>query len=86
MTEKSNAELLADSAHLGYRVGWQRQAAAELRRIPELERQRDELLEALREMASVWATVCDAKGWDPERMGRCVVARAAITRAESTNG
>ena len=24
---------LADSAHLGYRVGWQRQAAAELRRL-----------------------------------------------------
>ena len=26
---------LAESAHLGYRVGWQRQAAAELRRLHE---------------------------------------------------
>ena len=31
--DKPDALRLADSAHLGYRVGWQRQAAAELRRL-----------------------------------------------------
>ncbi len=31
--DKPEALLLAESAHLGYRIGWQRQAAAELRRL-----------------------------------------------------
>ena len=35
---------LADSAHLGYRIGWQRNAAAELRRLYAFN---DELREAL---------------------------------------
>lgn len=34
--DKPEALLLAESAHLGYRIGWQRQAAAELRRLHEL--------------------------------------------------
>lgn len=34
---------LADSAHLGYRVGWQRRAAAELRRLAAVEYERDHL-------------------------------------------
>ena len=33
MTTQPEALRLAESAHLGYRVGWQRQAAAELRRL-----------------------------------------------------
>jgi TolA-binding protein len=36
---------LADSVHLGYRVGWQRECAAELRRLhAEIDRLRDGLL------------------------------------------
>ena len=33
MTEKTEALRLANSTHLAYRVGWQREAAAELRRL-----------------------------------------------------
>jgi len=32
-TDKPLALALADSAHLGYRVGWQKQAQSELRRL-----------------------------------------------------
>ena len=74
MTEKSNAERLVDSARLGYRVGWQRQAAAELRRIPELERQRDQLLEALKDMLT-------PRGADPK--AGLANARAAIASVEA---
>ncbi len=51
---KPEALRLADSAHLGYRVGWQRQAAAELRR---LHAQRDVALEVLSWVAAT-VTVC----------------------------
>ena len=33
MTERNEALRLANSTHLAYRVGWQREAAAELRRL-----------------------------------------------------
>lgn len=49
--DKSKADRLAESAHLGYRVQWQREAAAELRRIPALEAERDILRAEVMEQA-----------------------------------
>ena len=46
MTEQPKALQLAAMAHLGYRVGWQREAATELRRLHAVNA---ELLEALKE-------------------------------------
>jgi hypothetical protein len=45
MADQPTALRLAAMAHLGYRVGWQREAAAELRRLHAVNQ---ELLEALR--------------------------------------
>jgi|APGre2960657404_1045060.scaffolds.fasta_scaffold22214_5 hypothetical protein len=45
MADQPKALQLAAMAHLGYRVGWQREAAAELRRLHAVNQ---ELLEALR--------------------------------------
>ena len=53
MTEKTEALRLANSTHLAYRVGWQREAAAELRRLSAVEAQRDALLKALKLARSI---------------------------------
>ncbi len=47
MSEQPEALRLADSAHLGYRIGWQREAADELRRLHEVEGRYYELLYAV---------------------------------------
>ncbi len=49
MKDQPKALILANSMHLAYRVGWQREAAAELRRLPEIEAQRDEARRTARE-------------------------------------
>jgi hypothetical protein len=48
---KPLALVLAESAHLGYRVGWQRQTAAELRR---LHAANEELLEQCTKALAAW--------------------------------
>ena len=73
---KPEALRLAESAHLGYRIGWQRQAAAELRRLSAVEAQRDALLEALKElMVAADRVSAEPVTW----LGK---ARAAIAKAE----
>ena len=75
---KPEALRLAESAHLGYRIGWQRQAAAELRRLSAVEAQRDALLEALKElMVAADRVSAEPVTW----LGK---ARAAIAKAEGT--
>lgn len=39
-----------------------------------------ELLEALQGMCSIWQTVCNSKGWEPEHMSQFVQAQAAIAK------
>jgi hypothetical protein len=77
MSNQPKALQLAAMAHLGYRVGWQREAAAELRRLHALN---GELLEALRlierltrEADGIAINVRDMLGG---------IARAAIARVE----
>ena len=55
----------------------QRKAREKLR----LEAAAPMLLEALQGMCSVWVTVCNSKGWDPEHMSQYVKARTAISSA-----
>ncbi len=40
-----------------------------------------QLLEALTRMCSVWETVCNSKGWEPDHMLQYVEAKEAIARA-----
>lgn len=40
-----------------------------------------ELLQALEQMAEMWVSVCNSRGWEPEHMARYVKARAAIKKA-----
>jgi hypothetical protein len=47
MTTQPKALQLAAMAHLGYRVGWQREAAAELRRLHDLSVDKTEIIAAL---------------------------------------
>lgn len=42
----------------------------------------DQLLEALQGMCSIWGTVCNSKGWDPEHVSQYVAARSAIKAAK----
>ena len=73
MTTQPDALRLAASAHLGYRVGWQREAAAELRR---LHAHRDALLEALKWIAA------ELQAHGRQHWPEAVKARAAIKAAE----
>ena len=41
-----------------------------------------DLLAALQGMCSVWVTVCNSKGWEPEHMSQYTDARAAIAKAK----
>jgi hypothetical protein len=76
MTTQPEALRLAAMAHLGYRVGWQREAAAELRRLSAVNQ---ELLEALKTIMNIDSfsalTEADVDAIDAQ-------ARAAIARAE----
>ena len=69
MTEQPKALQLAAMAHLGYRVGWQREAAAEQRRLHAVNA---ELLEALKNYVDGCSLGVNA----------AEVARAAIAKAE----
>jgi hypothetical protein len=40
-----------------------------------------DLLEVLQGMCSVWATVCNSKGWEPEHVTQYTDARKAIAKA-----
>jgi len=61
------ALVLANSAHLGYRVGWQREAAAELRRLHDevrmLQEQNTELDRKLADYEPTSLELCDQCGW-----------------------
>ena len=78
MSEQPEALRLANSTHLAYRVGWQREAAAELRR---LHAQRDALLEACRAMLTFIERHAP-RGLQPEPGSPVAMARAAIAKAE----
>jgi hypothetical protein len=41
-----------------------------------------DLLQALRGMCSVWASVCNSRGWEPDHISEYSNARAAIARAK----
>ena len=75
---KPEALRLAESAHLGYRIGWQRQAAAELRRLSAVEAQRDALLEAVQYMLNVCPAI-DAQGEEAHYQARAAIAKATGT-------
>jgi len=77
---KPEALRLAESAHLGYRIGWQRQAAAELRRLSAVEAQRDALLEALLGVEKR----CSHSGYVGNDGQFLKVIQAAIAKAEDT--
>ena len=85
MTTQPEALRLAESAHLGYRIGWQRQAAAELRR---LHAQRDALLEALKStglfLHHCWCDV-QMNDYSFEKLNRQMeIVDAAIKAVEET--
>ena len=78
MTDKPIALRLAESAHLGYRVGWQREAATELRRLHQVNA---ELLEALKHYSNTYCEGwCKENGGSFDDCGGCK-ARAAIAKA-----
>jgi hypothetical protein len=64
-------------AHLGYRVGWQREAAVELRRLHALNA---ELLEALKKIAAIEDQMY-GPDWEEIEEARDI-ASAAIAKAE----
>ncbi len=40
----------------------------------------EELAKALERMCSVWVTVCNSKGWEPEHMSQYTDARVALAK------
>ena len=56
-------------------------AAAELRRLHALNA---ELVDALNEMSSMWVSVCNPRGWEPEHMSQFTKARAALSKAKES--
>jgi hypothetical protein len=81
MTEQTKAERLADSAHLGYRVGWQRETAAELRRLSAVNAGLLEALKACLDWMETLRISGDAGNWqwkEDEYTAGC----QAIARAE----
>jgi hypothetical protein len=76
MTKQSKAQQLIDSAHISHRVGWQRGAVAELRRLDEVNAQLLEALEDLLQDTQHDDHICEDLKWCP-----VVKARAAIAAA-----
>jgi hypothetical protein len=77
MSNQPKALQLAAMAHLGYRVGWQREAAVELRRLHALNA---ELLEALKKIAAIEDQMY-GPDWEEIEEARDI-ASAAIAKAE----